>query len=193
MTGTDKSPYTEGGGHRHPYTAPYSLLLEPLRKKPIKFAEIGVYLGASLRAWRMFFPRARLYGYDSDVKFLHYISQFNLHDTFLGQMDGSNADSINKCLKEATADGELLDVILEDAAHDPQHQVVVIREGMKYLKQGGFLIIEDVFRDRTEEPYQKIVEEMKDLIGFHTFIVCDHEQRYSPGWNNDKLLVLVRA
>jgi hypothetical protein len=33
---------------------------------------------------------------------------------------------------------------------------------------------------------------VQDLVSFHTFIVCDHQLRYSPGWNNDKLLVFVR-
>ena len=35
--GTDKSPYGQGG-HRHPYTTPYSLFLEPLKNKPIKLS-----------------------------------------------------------------------------------------------------------------------------------------------------------
>jgi len=34
---------------------------------------------------------------------------------------------------------------------------------------------------------------MKDLISFSTFIICDHKDRYSPGWDNDKILVIVRA
>jgi hypothetical protein len=61
------------------------------------------------------------------------------------------------------------------------------------LKQGGLLIVEDIFRERPIEPYEKVFEQVKDLVSFHTFIVCDHKNRYSPGWNNDKLLVFVRA
>lgn len=192
MSGTDKSPYSMGG-HRHPYTAPYSLLFEPLRHKPIKFAEIGVYMGASLRAWRLFFSNARLFGFDNDINFLSYISNLNLPQTQLALLDGSNTESINRSLSEATKDGELFDVILDDASHDSNDQVLVIRESLKYIKQGGFLIIEDIFRERSEEPYEKVFQEVKHLVSFHTFIVCDHEKRYSPGWNNDKLLVLVRA
>ena len=60
--GTDKGPFTLQG-HRHPYTAPYSLLFEPLKHKPIKFAEIGVFGGASLRVWREFFSVGKVYGY----------------------------------------------------------------------------------------------------------------------------------
>ena len=40
--------------------------------------------------------------------------------------------------------------------------------------------------------YEEAFVEVQDLVSFHTFIVCDHALRYSPGWNNDKLLFLVK-
>jgi hypothetical protein len=61
-----------------------------------------------------------------------------------------------------------------------------------FRKKGGILIVEDIFRERSIEPYEKIFEEVKHLVSFHTFITCDHALRYSPGWNNDKLLVFVK-
>lgn len=189
--GTDKGPFTLQG-HRHPYTAPYSLLFEPLKHRPIKFAEIGVFRGASLRVWREFFSQAKLYGYDNDIPNLQFISNYGMPNVFLDQMDASKEDSIQEKLKEATNDGELFDVILDDASHDSADQCAVIRTALPFLKKGGLLIIEDIFRERPIEPFEKAVESVKDLISFHTFIVCDHALRYSPGWNNDKLLVLVR-
>lgn len=191
-TGTDKSPYSVGG-HRHPYTVPYSLLFEPLRHKPIKFAEIGVFRGASVLAWRKYFSRARIYGFDNDAANLQFIASHNWPGVFLDLMDASDPHSINEKLKQYVADGELFDVILDDASHTPEHQVEVIRKAFTYLKQGGLLIIEDIFRERTMELYEKVFKEIKDLVSFHTFIVCDHRNRFSPGWNNDKLLVFVRA
>lgn len=190
-SGTDKTPYNLQG-HRHPYTAPYSLFFEPLKHRPIKFAEIGVFRGASLRAWRSFFSEARLYGYDNDMPNLQYIATLNMPNVVLNQMDASKEDSIQERLEEATKDGELFDVILDDASHDPNDQCAVIRAGLPFLKKGGLLIVEDIFRERSIELYEKTVESIKDMISFHTFIVCDHALRYSPGWNNDKLLVLVR-
>jgi predicted O-methyltransferase YrrM len=192
-TGTDKSPYTANGGHRHPYTAPYSLLFEPLRNKPIKFAEIGVFRGASILVWRNFFQKARIYGFDNDYQNMEAIRAMNLPGVSLDIMDAREASSIEAGFSKHMADGELFDVILDDALHDPSQQVVTIKTCLKMLKQGGILIIEDVFRDRSEEPYIEAMNEMKSLISFSTFIVCDHKDRYSPGWNNDKLLVIVRA
>jgi predicted O-methyltransferase YrrM len=190
-SGTDKCPYNLHG-HRHPYTAPYSLFFEPLKHRPIKFAEIGVFRGASVRAWREFFSQARIYGYDRDIPNLQFIQQQNFPNVFLDVMDASSQESIQQKLREATQDGELFDVILDDASHDPADQCAVIRTALPFLKQGGLLIIEDIFRERPTKPYEDAFRDVQDLVSFHTFIVCDHQLRYSPGWNNDKLLVFVR-
>ena len=190
-SGTDKSPYTPQG-HRHPYTVPYSLLFEPLKNKPIKFCEIGVFRGASLIAWRRFFSKARIYGYDRDEPNLQSIASFGLPGLFLGLMDASQDADIKAKLETATQDGELFDVILDDASHDPPDQCAVIRTALPFLKPGGLLIVEDIFRERSTELYEALLPQIQHLISFHTFIVCDHALRYSPGWNNDKLLVFVR-
>lgn len=191
--GTDKGPFTKGQGHRHPYTGPYSLLFEPLRHKPIKFAEVGVFRGNSLAVWREFFSQARLFGYDNDANNLQHIAQMNISNLSLGIMDSSQKANIEAGLGAAVADGELLDVVLDDASHDPLDQCMMIRSALPYIKQGGLLIIEDIFRDRPEDPYKEALEEVKEMVGFYTFIVCEHVNRFSPGWNNDKLLVIVRA
>jgi len=193
QNGTDKSPFTKNNGHRHPYTTPYSLFFEPLRNKPIKFAEIGVYRGASIIAWRQFFPRARIYGFDIDEQAMQQIKDYKLPGVFLDKMDASQSDSMEGVFQKYISDGELFDVILDDALHNVDQHKITIRTCLSKLKQGGLLIIEDIFRDQDEKPYVDVMTEMKDLISFQTFIVCDHKDRYSPGWNNDKLLVIVRA
>lgn len=190
--GTDKGPYSPGG-HRHPYTAPYSLFFEPLRFKDIKFAEVGVHRGASMRVWRSFFTQARIYGYDRDQDHLNYISSFGMPKCLLGVMDAGNAESINAVFSGDVADGELFDVIIDDASHDPDDQATMMVNAMKFLKPGGILLIEDIFREHPEGNFVKAMEKIKDMVSFHTFIVCDHANRYSPGWNNDKMLVVVRG
>jgi len=193
-SGTDKTPFNLHG-HRHPYSVPYSLFFEPLKNKPIKFAEIGVFRGASVRAWRTFFtnPNTRIFGYDRDVPNLQFIHSMALPNVLLGTMDASKSEDIREKLQQATQDGELFDVILDDASHDPADQCEVIKTALPFLKQGGLLIIEDIFRERPTKPYEDVFPLVQDLVSFHTFIVCDHNLRYSPGWNNDKLLVFVRA
>jgi hypothetical protein len=192
-SGTDKCVLRlDSGGHRHPYTVPYSLLFETMRRKPIKFLELGVFRGASLVAWQQYFEKARIYGYDNDVASLAMIP--TLPRTQCSMVDVSRRDNLVAALTRDTADGELFDIILDDAEHNPEHQSLLIREGLRFVKPGGLMIIEDVFRERSESVYVPALEAAiaADLLSFYTFIVCDHKDRYSPGWNNDKMLVLFR-
>jgi len=193
QTGTDKSPFTPHNAHRHPYTVPYSLLFEPLKGKPIKFAEIGIFRGASILAWRAFFSRARIFGFDADRHAMQHVKDMDLPGVILDYVDATKSDSMESVFQKYTSDGELFDVILDDALHDVEQQTVTIQTCMNKLKQGGILIIEDVFRNQDESAYIKAMEPVKSLISFYTFIVCDHTNRYSPGWDNDKLLVIFRA
>jgi len=124
---------------------------------------------------------------------MEIIRTMNLPGVSLDYMDAANTESMESVLQKHMADGELFDVILDDAGHDAKQQQITIRTCLSKLKQGGLLIIEDIFRDNSEEPYIEAMKDVKDLISFSTFIVCDHKDRYSPGWNNDKLLVIVRS
>lgn len=193
QTGTDKTPYAKEGKHRHPYTAPYSLLFEPLRNKPIKFAEIGIAGGDSILAWELFFTKARIYGFDRDEGYVNHVRSRVRPTTTVNIMDASDSKSIHEVLKKYTEDGELFDVIIDDASHWPQHQQQVILTALHFLKPGGLLIIEDISREQPLVPYEIVFPLVKHLVSFHTFITCDHERRFSPGWNNDRLLVFIKA
>ena len=144
-------------------------------------------------AWRAFFSRARIFGFDIDLVAMENIKNMNLPAVFLDQMDATKPDSMEAVFQKYMTDGELFDVIIDDALHDVNQQAITIRTCMNKLKQGGLLIIEDVFRNQDHAAYIKVMEEVKDLISFSTFIICDHKDRYSPGWDNDKILVMVRA
>ena len=93
-----------------------------------------------------------------------------------------------------TADGELFDVILDDASHSPDDHKLLIPIALKYLKQGGILIIEDIYRDPDQNTYLDVIKSVikQNLVSFYSFIVCDHVKRYIGHLNNDKLLVMVR-
>jgi predicted O-methyltransferase YrrM len=187
-TGTDKSPYNEVA-HRHPYTAVYSLLFAPLKHQPIRFAEIGVAGGASALLWRIYFPSAEIFMFDRDQNFLDRAAQrvspvsFRLMDV---SVDGGVASAL------ADISGEL-DILIDDSSHDFDHQIRIIRESVEKIRQGGMLIIEDVFRSESEQRYKDALEPFKHLFSAALFVVCEHKDRWSPGWDNDKLLVLIRG
>lgn len=145
-----------------------------------------------MRVWRSFFSEAKLYGYDIDEANLEIIRQMNLPNSSLYRLDASTQEAIQQRFQEDTKDGELFDVILDDASHSVQDQCTMIKTALPFLKKGGLLIIEDIYRERPMEDFQEAILQITDLVSFATFIRCDHALRYSPGWDNDRLLVFVR-
>jgi predicted O-methyltransferase YrrM len=185
----DKSPFNPVS-HRHPYTPFYSMLFEAKRDQPLRFCEIGVAAGASVHMWAKYFSRAELFFFDRDMNFLRNARSFGYPNTQFHPMDVADADSINEGFTDLT--GGNLDVILDDSSHDIEHQRTLIPEALKYLKPGGMMLVEDIFRNIPNEDYYKIIEPLKDQLGFFAFFQVEHKNRYSPGWDNDKILMLVK-
>lgn len=189
--GTDKSPYNTVA-HRHPYTAVYSMLFAPLKNKPIRFAEIGVAGGASALLWEIYFTHrdTEVRMFDRDQNFLdrarkHVGGRFTFE-----LMDVSLDGDVSRALGQ-----DKYDVIIDDSSHDFYHQIRIINEAWPCLKSGGMLIVEDIFRNESEERYTKALFEAEILENAATtyFVHCEHKDKWSPDWDNDKLLVLVKA
>lgn len=188
---TDKSPYNLHR-HRHPYTAVYSMLLAPLKNKPLKFAEIGVATGNSALLWDLYFPNsdAQIHMFDRDEDFLsHGRSLVGKRFTF-DLMDVSKDGDVTRAL--GTGD---YDFIIDDSSHEHGHQIRIIKEAWPLLKSGGTLVVEDIFRSTPEDEYTREIFEagILEQCSAAYFVMCEHLARWSPGWDNDKLLVLVKA
>lgn len=188
--GADKSPYNRVG-HRHPYTAVYSLLFGRFRYQPCRFAEIGIAMGASMVLWRCFFqhPSTTIFGFDRDENFLEHTNQLQMPDVHTLIMDVTDEGSIHAGFQQI---GGNLDVILDDSTHNLSEQVKIIKAGLPYIKPGGMIVIEDVFRRIPNEDYEKALEGIADEFSFITFIMTEHKDKFSPDWDNDKLLVLIK-
>lgn len=186
--GADKSPFNQTG-HRHPYTGLYSVLLAPYRHKPIHFGEIGVAMGASVHLWRHYFERARLDFFDRDTNFLAHASSFGYENTQFHVMDVNSTKSIRDALVES---GDMFDVLLDDSSHNVEDQKNIVAAALPFIKPGGLLLIEDVFRNETDKAYLDILEPVKDQISFYAFFLTEHANKYSPGWDNDKVLMIVK-
>jgi hypothetical protein len=202
VCGIDKSPYnTMQGGHRHPYSAVYSMLFAPLKNKPIMFAEIGVAGGGSVVVWWTYFKNARLSFFDRDQNFLDNVGTFNFPDNkpYMGLMDVRVDGDIGRAIMEACiadASGTSVrkfDVILDDSSHDYKDQIRIIKECWPHINSGGYMIVEDVYRSTPESDFDRDLESILPECADAYFVVCNHEERYSPGWNNDKLLILVKG
>ena len=188
-SGADKSPFNQHG-HRHAYTPFYSTILAPYKNKPIRFAEIGVAAGASVLMWsRYFSPAADLVFFDRDENFLANSKNFEIPNTKFHVMDIKVPESIHKGFQET---GEQFDIILDDSTHDVYDQKILLDNLFPYLKPGGIVIIEDVFRSVTNDKYYDIIKSHIDNLAFYAFYEMEHADKYSPGWDNDKILMLVK-
>jgi SAM-dependent methyltransferase len=187
---TDKSPYnTDKDLHKHAYTAIYSLLFSNIRYNNIRVGEVGILDNNSMFSWRDFFPNGKLYGFEWLDSRLDKAIRDSIPNCSYFKMDVTNPLSIEEGLLYSGSD---FDILIDDSTHVFEDQIKFINVAYKHLKPGGFLIVEDIFIDANEEDYSKAIDHLSDYFSSSTFIVANHDLKHSPGWNNDKLLLLHR-
>lgn len=126
----------------HKYTQHYQLHFERFRDQRFNLLEIGIGGydnpwdgGHSLRMWKSYFPRAKIYGLD--------IADKSVHD-----------DSRIKTVKGSQTDRELLtklsnavggfDIIIDDGSHFNDHVIASFNILFPLLNIGGIYAIEDL-------------------------------------------------
>jgi len=127
---------TDKGSGDHYFTEVYEYFFHPIKHKARKICEIGIADGASLKMFRDYFPRAVIYGIDiNDASGL----DSNAIKTFI-------ADQASRKDLKGFIDtyGYDFDIILDDGDHTMEQQQVSLGYLFKYLKGGGYYIIEDV-------------------------------------------------
>ena len=207
---TTKSPGNLSGlgGHRAVFTGIYTLLFTCMRDRSINFAEIGIEANAATKMWRSYFSKASIYGFEYDDKKIRNAEKHELKDTYYHKIDVRSAPGIVNGFRRA---GVMFDIIVDDSTHVFEDQIRIIDVCKDYLKEGGVLIIEDIFRTcnvyasrRTpmmgsrqrekyrESNYYKALESIKAYYSDITFIESSHVNNYTEKWKNEKLLMLVR-
>lgn len=99
----------------------------------INFLELGVKGGHSLRMWKEYFPKAKIYGVDFNPDCIRHEEE-RIKIEICGQDDP-------KILKLSE---EKFDIILDDASHINSLSVSSFNLLFPKLKDGGFYIIEDL-------------------------------------------------
>jgi hypothetical protein len=158
-----------------------------MRYNPIVLGEIGILDNMSMKCWREYFPNATLYGYEYSEMRLHKALSDKLSNTAYSKMDVKDVESIQEGLQ-----GVMFDIIIEDSTHEFNDQIRFANIAYKHIKPGGFLIIEDIFKSESEQRYVDALAGISKYFSSMTFIVTEHKNKHSPGWDNDKLLVLNR-
>lgn len=167
---------------KHPFTHFYYDLLNPHRRSIRNVLEIGVGLkkphthsdnktGASLYMWQDFLPHANIYGADVDPLTMFKDGRIK---TFL--CDQRSKDDLANLIKQT---GSNIDLVIDDASHDPSYQILTCQTLMPLLKKDVVYIIEDVANQGIE----------RRLRSFDTTVISlrgSHGRRYP----DDKLIVV---
>ena len=92
--------------------------------------------GGSLRAFRDFLPNAQVYGADIDRQIL--FEEDRIRTFFVDQTDPASLTAL------ASLIGEDFDLIIDDGLHSPNANLAVLDFGLRKLKVGGWLVVEDI-------------------------------------------------
>jgi len=128
------------------YTPAYEKYLEHRRREVKRVLEIGIcgfrdipnnVVGASLFAWRDYFPNAEVYGLDNDSRFI-FNDQPRIHTLCC---DAYNSAQLHAAIEQFGGD---FDMIVDDAVHDPMPQIALMTDLAPYLTSDGIYAMEDV-------------------------------------------------
>ena len=121
----------------HHYIPIYEKYFEKYRGREIRFLEIGVSKGGSLRMWREYLgPKAIIFGIDIDEDCLRF-------DGIHAEVRiGSQIDS--EFLSSVVLEMGGIDVVLDDGSHNMKHVTTSLKILFPRLNKGGTYLIEDL-------------------------------------------------
>ncbi len=121
----------------HNYTEIYAKHFDALRNEPIKFLEIGIYKGDSVKLWEAYFPNAELHFMDVSPDAIQYYTPKAKYHFF----DQANTQHLNVFTHTV---GGNFDIIIDDGGHRMDQQIISFKMLFPQLKSGGMYIIEDL-------------------------------------------------
>lgn len=101
------------------------------------YSQEGYRPGASLRAWREYFPNATIYGID-----LQPDTQFTEPRIVTMLADSRAAVEIDKAMQMHGV-GQV-DIVIDDGSHSASDQLATLGVMFEYIRPGGYYIIEDI-------------------------------------------------
>jgi cephalosporin hydroxylase len=130
------SASTDKGPSGHNYVEIYERFVLQWRGDPIKIFEIGVDKGGSLLMWQDYFPKAKIFAVDIVDKSKYDTPRVK---TLIG--DQSKRDQLQKAIAVSGAD---IDLLVDDGGHTMEQQQVSLGFLFKFVKPGGYYILEDI-------------------------------------------------
>lgn len=177
--------------HCHPYTLFYDGLFKNKKSEPLKIAELGILEGASLLMWKEYFANAQIHGFEYNGELIdRFKKSFDNERITLFNINVNDVSSISSAFAKANT---MYDIIIEDTTHQFEDQLRVIANAHAYLKPGGILIVEDIFKSYKESDYMNRLTDVLGHFQDYYFVELDHVNKVSTGWDNDKLFILVKG
>jgi len=132
--------------------------------------------GASLRAWRDYFPNAEIYGADIDEKSL--FSENRIKTFYVDQTDSGSIVQMWESIGVAD-----FDIIIDDGLHTFEAAVSLFVESFEYLRDGGLYVIEDI------QPKDKAKFEAFFANARHRFLTIDLHRPLTRLLDNSVILI----
>jgi hypothetical protein len=163
--GSDKGP-RKGDSTHHTYTEVYHSLFKDLTDQSLTVFEMGLGTnntnfasnmgvngrpGASLMAWRDYFPNSSIYGADIDKGVL--FNEDRIHTTYCDQTNPSVVRSMWESLPD-------MDIMIDDGLHVFEANVTLFENSIQKLKPSGIYVVEDI--NHSEIPrFERKIEEWR--------------------------------
>ena len=179
---------SDAARHCHAYSLFYNRLFKKCRKKELCIAHLSV--NSSLLVWQEYFKNSIIYGFDNNQDNIRNFKNNN-HSKERIQVftiDLSTNESISDALEETNVQ---YDIIIDDMTFFMDEQVRVIESVRSFLKPGGIIISEDIFKSHDENTYLDRLESTLLYFQDYYFVAIEHANRCSGSWNNDKLFILI--
>lgn len=154
------------------YTKIYFEQFKKYKNQPINFLEIGIFQGKGLAMWSEFFPKGKIYGADINI------TEFNLNRGKFNPLENAffNNNLIevfqtNSCEfdKNVLDSLPLLDIIIDDGAHDHKSQYSTFLNYFPKMNKKGIYVIEDIRHfdqlslSLKDNPYLKDIENIENF------------------------------
>ncbi len=133
--GTDKSS--------HGYCPHYEKFLSEYIDKECTLLEMGIADGKSLKMWRRWLPKSKVVGFDQDEGCKGRAASSD-YEIVIGRQE--NTDDLRKLVQ-----GRFFDIIIDDAGHNMNEQLVAFHFLFDHVYPGGWYVIEDVDVDHNNE------------------------------------------
>lgn len=173
--GTDK-------GTDHSYIDTYDSLFQGLKDKPIRFLEVGVLFGESLKMWHEYFthPESVIVGLDD-------FSQAGGADKIKEELSTYNRIQVvqgDSTTTDMQAFGPF-DVIIDDGDHTVKGQFNTLCKLFPLLKKDGIYIIEDISGYQCMDMIDNAIQTNNNLI-----VDTTAKHFYKNGRHDDALMIV---